>query len=425
MKFKRKSLSKQLLVSILGIYVLITFVVTMVHVVIEYSYTKANIQNELKRIAHIFEPALQTAIWNLSDEQLQSIAKGMSEMPLIYGMVIIDPSSKILYQEGVNTVKSSELTYTFPLYQILDGNKIFLGKVTLYSSNQAVFERLKVGLAMLFLNAMIKSLALIILFYIAFRKHLEKPLHDLMYQISNLTEKGEDNRLIDVKFQHTNELSILQNKFNDLLKHIYTQEKQRIEMVQDQNKQLELLVQERTSELEIANKELQKLATTDALTQIANRSYLDEVLKQSVVANERYNRPFSIVMIDIDFFKKINDTYGHLVGDTVLKKLSSLIKSRIRSVDTLGRWGGEEFMIIYQEIDCEGAYTLAENIRKVVEGHLFDDMENITISMGVAQYQSGNSLEELLKQADNALYYSKEHGRNQVTSYCTASSQSL
>jgi diguanylate cyclase len=419
--FRRKSLSHQLLISILGIYALITFTVTIVHVVIEYRYTKENINHELGRIAHIFEPALQTAIWNLDDEQLASIAQGMNEMPLVYGVSIIDPNNHSLYRQeekNINLNEDDELRYTFPLYQIHDGNKIFLANVTLRSSEQAIFERLKVNFAMLFLNAMIKSLALVTLFYIAFRRYLEKPLGELMHQISNLKEKEESNRFIDIKWNRVNELSTLQTKFNALLKHIYAQEKQHIEMVEDQNKRLEGLVQERTHELEIANKELQKLATTDALTQIANRSSLDEILKQAIAENERHQRPFSVVMIDIDLFKKINDTHGHLIGDKVLQALAQLIKSRIRIVDTIGRWGGEEFLIIYREIECAGACTLAESIRKVVEDYSFEGIEPITISMGVAQYRSGNSIEELLKQADDALYYSKEHGRNQVNSYC-------
>jgi diguanylate cyclase (GGDEF)-like protein len=425
MNFKRKSLSRQLLVSILGIYVLITFVVTVAHVVIEYTYTKDNIKNELSSIAHIFAPALKTAVWNLNDEQVQSIADGMNMMPLIYGVTIIDPNNQILYKQmkaGFDSNNNSEMIYTFSLQQTLDGNKIFLANVTLYSSNQVIYERLKVGLAMLLFNAMIKSVALLILFYIAFRKYLEIPLDSLMRQISNLKEKEQQNHYIDVKFKQTNELSTLQNKFNALLKNIYTQEEQRIEMVQDQNKYLESLVQERTSELEIANKQLQELATTDALTQIANRSKLDEVINHSIAMNQRYNQLFSIVMIDIDYFKKVNDTYGHLTGDMILQEVSQLMKNRIRSVDTVGRWGGEEFMIIYQEIDCQGTYALADNIRNLVEHHTFKDVKHITISMGVAQFQPESSLEELLKQVDSALYYSKEHGRNQVTTYCNLES---
>lgn len=418
--FKHKSLSNQLLFSILGIYALITFTVTLVHIVIEYRYTKENIKHELERIAHIFEPALQTAIWNLSDEQLSSIAQGMNEMPLVYSVKIADPNHIPLYEQekkGTSASDDEELSYTFPIYQKHDGNQIFLAEVTLRSSDEAIFERVKVGFAMLLLNAMIKSLALMTLFYIAFRKHLEVPLDALMHQISNL--KTEKKSFIDVKWKRVNELSILQNRFNALLKHIYAEEDRRIEMVQNQNKQLEALVQERTYELEILNRELQNLATTDALTQIANRSSLDEVLKQSIAENERYQRPFSVVMIDIDFFKKINDTHGHLVGDTVLKTVAQLIKSQIRSVDTVGRWGGEEFVIVYREIECQGAYALAENIRQSVEKYPFEGLERITISLGVAQYRAGTSAEELLKQADTAMYDSKEQGRNKVTSYCS------
>ena len=172
MKQAKKSLSKQLLISILGIYALITLVVTAAHIFIEYRYTKENIKSELNSIAHIFEPALQTAIWNLNDEQLQSIGRGIQKMPLVYGVTIVDSNNKTLYQsrlEESGTI-DRELTYSFLIHQTLNGNSIYLAKATLYSSEQVIFERIKVGLAMLFLNALIKSAALVALFYLAFRK---------------------------------------------------------------------------------------------------------------------------------------------------------------------------------------------------------------------------------------------------------------
>lgn len=115
MAFTSNSLSRQLLASILGIYILITLIVTLLHVVIEYKYTKSNIQNELSRIAHIFEPALQTAMWNLNQDQVESIAKGMREMPLIYGVLIVDANNKVLFssfQDGIDQNTQSALMHT-------------------------------------------------------------------------------------------------------------------------------------------------------------------------------------------------------------------------------------------------------------------------------------------------------------------------
>ncbi len=418
MSLKSISLSQQLLTSILGIYVIITLVVTLVHVVIEYNYTKSNIQSELNRIAHIFEPALQTAMWNLSQDQVESIAKGMREMPLVYGVNIVDANNNTLFhsvQEGMDQDTQSTLMYSFSLFQTMDSSKIYLAKVTLYSSERAIFERLKVGFAMLFLNAMIKSVALILLFYIAFRKHLERPLYELMQQISNLKENQNGIQTIDVDFQKVNEFTMLQSKFNELLHYIHFQEDLRSKTAEEQNRKLEHLVKERTNELEIANQKLQRLASTDALTQIANRSKIDEELTQAMHQNKRYNRNFSVVMIDIDHFKNVNDTYGHQVGDSVLKTIASLIKKRVRAVDVVGRWGGEEFMILYHEADLQTAAELAENIRKTVDLHHFETINHITISLGVAQYKPNSSIEDVVQEADTALYRSKEEGRNRVS----------
>lgn len=420
MKLTKESLSKQLLASILGIYVLITLSVTVIHIFIEYRYTKENIKSELSGIAHIFEPALQTAIWNLNDEQLQSIGHGINEMSLVYKVVIVDPNNKILYQSKLqdgDTIHDKELTYSFPIHQTLNGNNIFLAKATLYSSEQAIFERLKVGLFMLFLNALIKSAALILLFYLAFRKHLQKPLTALINQISNVKEGGSGSHLVDVKFEHSNELSMLQKKFNELLEHIYSSEKQRIKIAEKHSSELEKLVKERTMELEEANTQLQRLASTDSLTQIANRSRLDEALAHAMVMNKRYGYSFCVLLLDIDLFKNFNDNYGHLMGDRVLQKLAVLLKNSIRTTDVVGRWGGEEFMVVCYETQTEGALIMAENIRKLVCSNNFDDIGHVSVSIGVAEYQQASSISELVRQADHALYYSKEHGRNMVSVY--------
>lgn len=390
---------------------------TLLHVVIEYKYTKSNVQNELSRIAHIFEPALQTAMWNLNQDQVESIAKGMREMPLIYGVLIVDANDKVLFsslQDGIEEDTQSTLIHPFSIFQTLDSNKIYLAKVTLYSSEEAIIERLKVGFVMLFLNAIIKSTALILLFYIAFKKHLERPLQSLMQQISNLKENQNGTQIIDVDFKHINEFSMLQSKFNELLHYIRFQEELRSKTAEEQNKKLEHLVKERTQELEIANQQLQKLATTDALTQIANRTKIDEELLLAMYAYKRYNHIFSIIMIDIDHFKSVNDTYGHQVGDSVLKTVASLIKTRVRTDDVVGRWGGEEFMIICHETNLQSTFELAENIRKIVDLHHFETINHVTISSGVAQIKPDNTIDDLVLEADTALYSAKKEGRNRV-----------
>jgi len=159
---------------------------------------------------------------------------------------------------------------------------------------------------------------------------------------------------------------------------------------------------------------LEKMATTDQLTRLCNRLELDSIYRNELGKARRYNNEFSIIMIDLDYFKNVNDTYGHQVGDSVLKELSHILKSSVRSVDTVGRWGGEEFVIICGETNLNGALRLAEHIRVAVESFNFNIIKKQTCSFGVSSYHENDTQETMIERADNALYCAKENGRNTV-----------
>lgn len=166
------------------------------------------------------------------------------------------------------------------------------------------------------------------------------------------------------------------------------------------------------------HEEIYRLTTVDGLTQISNKRFFTETLEREVARAHRYQRPLSLVMFDLDHFKKINDTYGHLAGDYVLKQLASTVKQKIRKEDLFARYGGEEFAIVLPEIALEPSLTLAEKIRQLVEQHEFR-FENtpiaVTISMGVATMdERARDLEGLIRSADELLYTAKAEGRNQV-----------
>jgi len=159
---------------------------------------------------------------------------------------------------------------------------------------------------------------------------------------------------------------------------------------------------------------LQKLATLDALTQILNRYAINQEIDNEIKLAKRDNKPFALLMVDIDFFKLINDTHGHHVGDLVLQETTSLMKSSIRDVDKIGRWGGEEFIIILHNINAREAVKKAEEIRQLVKDMLIANSYHITISIGVRSYHKRDTKAMLLQKADEALYEAKETGRNRV-----------
>ena len=162
-------------------------------------------------------------------------------------------------------------------------------------------------------------------------------------------------------------------------------------------------------------KKLEILAFVDKLTNLYNRRKVDECLYLEVEKSKRYKKTLSVIMMDIDHFKKINDTYGHQTGDIVLQKVGDIITVNTRKIDCCGRFGGEEFLIICPETAKEGAYTLADQIRVAIEKSLFEVVNHITISLGVASYEGeDDTMVALLKRSDEALYKAKAGGRNKT-----------
>lgn len=160
--------------------------------------------------------------------------------------------------------------------------------------------------------------------------------------------------------------------------------------------------------------ELQHRATHDALTGIYNRDHLYQQLVEAEARFRRYAAPFSLILMDVDHFKAVNDRHGHTVGDRVLKTLVQRIQDSLRESDVLGRWGGEEFLVLAPETDAGGALELAERIRLAVADTRFPDAGHITVSLGVAACRRGASIDTLIVEADRAMYLAKEQGRNQV-----------
>ncbi|MBV1909571.1 MAG: GGDEF domain-containing protein [Kangiellaceae bacterium] len=159
---------------------------------------------------------------------------------------------------------------------------------------------------------------------------------------------------------------------------------------------------------------LSELAVTDALTGAGNRRALDHKLVEIVSAQSRNPSTVSLLLLDLDNFKRVNDDFGHLVGDQILIRISEIIEGRIRVTDTLYRFGGEEFVIVPLELDLDMAFQLAEQLRILVENYDLVTERKVTISVGVAQYKQGETSESWLNRADEALYRAKNGGRNLV-----------
>ena len=208
---------------------------------------------------------------------------------------------------------------------------------------------------------------------------------------------------VDIPVRGNNEVSYLTQVFNHMVSSL---RRGRAEISQAH----EALIEK--------NRELHQLSITDGLTDLYNRKHLMDLFDMEMARARRYRIPFSVLIADIDYFKKINDTYGHLAGDSVLRRIADTLRHTVRECDHVGRYGGEEFLIILPNSDAAGAMKMAQRIRgQISQLSFYNDGNEIsmTISVGVAQcHNDEDSVEAILGRADSALYQAKAGGRNQV-----------
>ncbi len=189
---------------------------------------------------------------------------------------------------------------------------------------------------------------------------------------------------------------------------------------QEANTLLEQRVQERTRDLEALNDQLRELSATDALTGLKNRGHFDRTFSSAVVKAYRFSQPLSLLLLDIDHFKKFNDTHGHLVGDDCLQMVANCIRDYVtRPQDLAARYGGEEFVVLLPDTPKEGALRVAEKIRSRIEETGFrvsDEVLHLTVSIGLCAVcpSQADATKDIFSWADGALYEAKGRGRNQV-----------
>lgn len=199
--------------------------------------------------------------------------------------------------------------------------------------------------------------------------------------------------------------------------------RQRMEYEQElkqMTKQLEEINHEISLKQEVLaaiNSDLVFQANTDCLTGIANRKYIQETLSEHIQLYQTVGETFSLMMLDIDYFKRVNDTYGHQVGDEVLVKVASVLSDFTRSNQIVGRFGGEEFIILLPGTNPKNSLAAAGRINRIIEASNWSEVGSLTVSIGVATFASGDTDASILNKADEALYYAKNNGRNQARHY--------
>lgn len=185
-----------------------------------------------------------------------------------------------------------------------------------------------------------------------------------------------------------------------------------VKELEERNKVLKRLVEEKTSDLNNTLDELSRLAAHDNLTGIFNRMQIEKCLERELYRCDRYDNKLSIIIIDIDYFKQVNDEFGHLAGDQVLVEFANTLHSKMRKTDFIGRWGGDEFIAVCPETGLSEAKSLTKNMRRQIEFRDFSYVDSLTASLGLTAYRHGDSLNSILARADRALFEAKKVGRN-------------
>ncbi len=187
-----------------------------------------------------------------------------------------------------------------------------------------------------------------------------------------------------------------------------------LEALRERNRLLQHIIGEKNQEIGKLMRELEKLATIDKLTNIYNRSKFEDFLIYEIERANRYNTPFSLLMFDIDNFKEINDTLGHIVGDDVLCSLAAFTKKLIRKTDIFARWGGDEFIILLPNTKLKEAKECGEKIKREIKSHDFDTGNPLTISIGITEYKNNEDVVSLIKRVDRLLYAAKKSGKDTI-----------
>ena len=273
-------------------------------------------------------------------------------------------------------------------------------------------ERTTAELRAQFLWSSLGAVLLVMVFGTRAAHRMLAPMRRLVEDARREAEGGGEETVAPprLKIKSRDEAGVLADEFNRLLSRIHDQRNE----LRAWGSRLELEVAERTRELEQSNRRLAELSVTDQLTQLYNRAKLDQTLLHEVSRAERYGHGFGLILLDVDHFKQVNDSYGHQVGDQVLVAVAGLLAGHIRAMDILGRWGGEEFLIVCPNTDLEGVGALAEHLRARLAEQSMPTVGTKTASFGAAAWRAGDSVESLVARADQALYAAKEGGRNRV-----------
>lgn len=430
---RKRVLVKKLALVNISINVLVAAIIAAWMIYGNYNNDKVATRHRLDEIGGSIIPGLINSVWQVNR---QGISERLDEIYNVPGVEYVRLQSEGLLQERGKPDSSPQLTRTYPLNYVNHGNHN-LGTLTVESGWTTAQRRLRRQAIQIGVATLAPTLSGTLLILLLIRLWITKPLETMSsylvaLRVENLNDPLIARRSKSRRPDEIDQVVIAINRMRKYLgKNIATRIRNENEL-RSHRERLGSLVKERTAELEEKTLQLQlqsenfeKMANTDALTGACSRRFFIEMSEREMARCARNGASLAMLLLDIDNFKKINDVYGHAVGDKVLVSLVSACKAHLREIDMLGRLGGEEFGLLLPEISLDGALAAAERLRTLTESLTIQPSETVelrfTVSIGLCMLSDGqDNYQSLIEQADHALYEAKDDGRNCVRIFSAA-----
>lgn len=429
---RRRSLGSRLMLATLGFCLLFTMAAVTVRTWSAWRTNKAAMDQDLALMGRMYEGALTKASWDLDREQLSTYAEILSQAPSVGEVSIsvrLPVGPPLIYekrrpgwtQSSVVPVHRTVLTYEpFP------GKSERVGELRLAGDDARLWSMLRDELLSIVVTQTLQSLLLASLVMALFHRLVTVHVRRIARHLAQLTPLTLGRTLVlDRPERNDDELGLLVTGVNQLQNNLsdYLERQQRFEHeLAAHRDRLSELVLERTAELEAVNQQLEALSRTDALTGLANRRSFDQVKQAEFLRARRNIQPLTLLLCDIDHFKRYNDTYGHGEGDICLRAVADVLMTVVqRTGDMVARIGGEEFAVMLPGSDTEAGLAVAERLRAALAAlaipHASSDVSPfVTLSLGLAtlDVDGDTDFEALFRRADKALYRAKHEGRDRV-----------
>ncbi|NOX14712.1 MAG: diguanylate cyclase [Epsilonproteobacteria bacterium] len=401
---KEFPLAFKLLLTILISSSLITLVVVAIQLKFDYDADIKLINRRMEQIQKSYVQSIALSVWNFNKAQYKSQISGILTLQDISFVEILSSKGKKIFSKGAYP-KERIIIKKYPLKTIDFGKKVNAGVLVVVANLKRVYDDIYKRILFIVVAQGIKTFIISFVILFAFYMMITRYLYRVSDFAKNMSldsdNKLELNRRRKRYPDELDHIVLALNSMKDKLRKSY---KKIIEL----NKNLEEKVQKRTLKL-------QELSYKDSLTGAYNRRYCDDISDKIISITQREDKILSVAMIDIDDFKKVNDTYGHDVGDQVLKFLVKTIQKNIRKGDILARYGGEEFIILFSNIRKDEAFLVLNNIRSIIQESILNQKVKFTISIGIADFNPNQTtIKQAIKIADERLYKVKKSGKNRV-----------